>query len=353
MVVEGLVGTSLVAAVPASLLAHRAWRRRQAARILELRTPGAIREEGFVRIGGLDQWVSLRGEDRANPVVLELHGGPGAPNSIFAPRTRAWEHHFTLARWEMRGAGKTYAAAGETAQGPLSLARLFEDAIEVASNVRARTGASRLILLGHSFGSVLGLRLARARPDLFCAYVGTDQNVCTGDGLVHGFASTLATLRATGRAKEARVLEAMGPDARRWTAADWSASARLISMTDARLKKVLRNVVMASLWFSPAHTFEDLGMFAKGMTFSTSLQVEAARTCAREEGTRFELPVFLFQGEHDPLTPAAAAKAFLDEVEAPSKDLAIIPEATHFAAYARPDVFLDLLLTRVRPALHR
>src|SRR6266540_6169595 len=67
-----------------------------------------IDEATFVTIGGIEQWVTIRGWDRDNPVLLFLHGGPGDVTNpwsfaLFAP----WEEHFTVVQWDQRGAGRT------------------------------------------------------------------------------------------------------------------------------------------------------------------------------------------------------------------------------------------------------
>src|SRR5690242_6035172 len=163
------------------LLTYRALKRRALARKLAITAPNGIDESSYVRIGGIGQWISVRGEDRANPVILEIHGGPGASNLIFTPRTRAWERHFTIVRWDMRGAGKTFAAGGPEGQGELTLDRLYEDALEVTDHIRTRLNVDKVILLANSFGTVIGLRLARDHPERYSAYVGTDQNIVGGD----------------------------------------------------------------------------------------------------------------------------------------------------------------------------
>jgi hypothetical protein len=68
------------------------------ARALEITSPNGIVEQRFVKVGGIDQWIQLRGEDRDNPVLLVLHGGPGWPNAVFTLPLRPWERHFTLAQ---------------------------------------------------------------------------------------------------------------------------------------------------------------------------------------------------------------------------------------------------------------
>ncbi|MER5811539.1 hypothetical protein ABT143_25705 [Streptomyces sp. NPDC002033] len=77
---------------------------------MKIDSPQGVDEQGFVRIG-VEQWISVRGEDLANPVALELHGGPGASTAFFGPRTRSWEKHFTVVRWDMRGTLKTLGRA--------------------------------------------------------------------------------------------------------------------------------------------------------------------------------------------------------------------------------------------------
>jgi proline iminopeptidase len=62
-----------------------------------------------VEIGGIKQWISIRGTDRKNPVLLYVHGGPGY---VSMPMSwwfgRGWEEYFTVVHWDQRGAGKTY-----------------------------------------------------------------------------------------------------------------------------------------------------------------------------------------------------------------------------------------------------
>ena len=70
---------------------------------------------------------------------------------------------------------------------------------------------------------------------------------------------------------------------------------------------------------------------------------------ARRLGTGFEVPFFLFQGQSDVITLTTLAEEYFEEVEAPTKGLALIPDAGHFAAFTQPERFLAELLARVRP----
>ncbi|MFE8947458.1 alpha/beta fold hydrolase [Streptomyces sp. NPDC007856] len=333
------------------LLTYRALKRRALARKLTITTPNGVDESSYVRIGGIDQWISVRGEDRANPVILEIHGGPGASNLIFTPRTRAWERHFTIVRWDMRGAGKTFAAGGPEGQGELTLDRLYEDALEVTDHIRTRLNVDKVILLANSFGTVIGLRLARDHPERYSAYVGTDQNIVGGDRDTSAYEALLARLETAGRKKQLARMTAIGPDRSAWSAHEWAEYAKTVVTTDPLTYDTMKTVVIRSLWFSPLHTLRDLRTYLKAQTFSETLGPQAMTIDEYAEGTAFRLPFFVFQGESDVLTPPEPARRFHESVTAPVKDFALIAEASHFASFRRPDHFLDLLLTKVRPVV--
>ncbi|GAB2687403.1 alpha/beta fold hydrolase [Kitasatospora kifunensis] len=341
---------AVLAAPVAGLLGYRQLKRAANAKRLRITTPNRIDESGFVRIGGIDQWVSIRGEDRRNPVILEIQGGPGASNLVFLPRTRPWERHFTIVRWDMRGAGHTFAATGAAGQGELSLEQLYRDALEVTQHVRDRLGVAKVLLVANSFGTVLGLRLARNHPELYSAYVGTDQNVIAGGRERSAYDALVARLRAAGKKKELAAVTALGADTS-WSVEQLSQYNKLVLTTDPLSYDTMKTVVIRSLWFSPLHTLRGLRAYLKAMTFSEPLILQVGAIDEWAEGTTFHLPFFVFQGDSDVLTPPEPAKRLFDDVTAPVKDFALIRGASHFASFRHPDQFLDLMLTKVRPAI--
>jgi len=172
---EVIFGALLVLVLAA--LGYRAWRQARVAAALAIRTPNGIDESGFMRIGGLDQWVSIRGEDLANPVIVLAHGGPGSSLTPFITETtRGWEKHFTVVHWDQRGAGLTFNRAPK-GQGEISLERIAEDGLEVTTRALKRTGQAKAIVLGASWGSLVAVTMARRRPELFHALVSAGQVV--------------------------------------------------------------------------------------------------------------------------------------------------------------------------------
>ncbi|GAA1966599.1 alpha/beta fold hydrolase [Kitasatospora viridis] len=344
--------TAAVLAAPAAgLLGYRQAKRAVLARRLRITSPNGIDESGFVRIGGIDQWVSIRGEDLANPVILEIHGGPGASNLIYAHRTREWERHFTVVRWDMRGAGRTFLNGGPEGQGEFNLDRLHRDALEMTDHVRARLGVAKLLLVANSLGTVLGLRLARNHPERYSAYVGTDQNVIGGGRDRFAYHALVERLRAAGKRKELAAVTALGADSSAWTTHQWGEYHKVVTTTDPLTFDTMKTVVIRSLWFSPLLTLREVRGYFKAMNWSEQLGPQAMGVDEYAEGTEFRIPFFVFQGDQDVITPVEPAKRFFDQVSAPVKEFALLEGCSHFASFRRPQAFLDLLLTKVRPAL--
>ncbi|MFF3673767.1 alpha/beta fold hydrolase [Streptomyces sp. NPDC002120] len=342
-------GLATFALPVAGLFAHRAVRRSANARSMRIDSPAGIDEQGIVSIGGIGQWISVRGEDRGNPVLLEIHGGPGAAQSPYGNRTRGWEEHFTLVRWDMRGAGLTFAHGGAQGQGVLDFDRLYEDALEVTEHIRRRLAVDKVVLLASSFGTTLGLRLARSRPELFSAYVGTDQNIQEAGRDTSAYRGTLERLRAAGKTKDVAKVEAMGSDPGRWSSAQRSTYDKLCASSDPLTLDTVKKVIIGSLWLSPLYSLGRIKAYFQGQGFSAPVTEGTGALDDWADGTRFELPFFVFQGAHDVITPAARAQAYFDAVEAPVKAFALIEDASHFAALRHPERFLELLLTHVRP----
>ncbi|MFI6848556.1 alpha/beta fold hydrolase [Kitasatospora sp. NPDC050467] len=196
-----------------------------------------------------------------------------------------------------------------------------------------------------------GLRLARQYLDRYSAYVGTDQKIHDAGRDTGGHLALLARLHAAGKRKELAAVEEIGPDLRTWTAEQHGAYAKIVATADPLTFSTMKSVVMKSLWFSPLHSLGELGTLGKGMKLSERILPATAGFDDRADGTRFDLPFFVFQGDRDVLTPTNRAKRFFDDVQAPVKEFALIEDASHFASFQHPDRFLELMLAKVRPVV--
>lgn len=340
----------IVAAPVVAGLAYRAVRRYRVATATAIRTPNGIVEERFVRIGGIDQWIGIRGEDRDNPVLLVLHGGPGSPYSIFTPLLRSWEKRFTVVQWDRRGAGKTLGRNGKAGSGELTFARMVDDGIEVAEFLRGLLHKDKLVLLAGSMGTLVGVPLVQRRPDLFSAYVGTDCYVDMARNEALGYQMALDRVCTAGNTKAVTALERIGPDPARWDTRAWSVKMQWAMGTDPVTPNGATKLVLKLLMTSPTHTLRDIGHWFTGFAYARDRLFDQFMAFdARRLGTRFEVPFFVFQGDSDVVTLTGLAEEYLAEVQAPAKALVPIHGASHFCAFTQPEQFLRGLLTHVRP----
>jgi pimeloyl-ACP methyl ester carboxylesterase len=210
----------IIAAPAVGGLAWRKARQRRAARALVIDTPNGIVEQRFIKAGGIDQWIQIRGEDRDNPVLLVLHGGPGWPNAVFTLPLRSWERHFTVVQWDHRGAGKTLGRNGKAGSGEMTFDCRVADAVEVIEFLRRHLGTDKVIVLAESMGTLTGTPLVKRRPDLVHALVVTDLYVAMVANEARKYQLTLERLRAAGNAKGVAALEQIGADPTRWDLAN-------------------------------------------------------------------------------------------------------------------------------------
>ena len=315
--------------------------RKRNAQDYAIATPNGIDEAKYLKIGGIEQWVTIRGEDRANPVVLVLHGGPGdATNPWGYAGFRTWLKTYTVVQWDQRGAGKTLGRNGRASAATLTIDRLVQDGVELADTLRTSLGKDRIILLGHSWGSVLGVLMAKAKPELFNAFVGTGQVGDPSRGYQVAFDALLAKARASGDKRAFAELKEIGPPPykngrgyrvqRRWS--------NQFEGADAFIASMLGFALMA-----PGYTIADVNDWLDGQILSAERLVpqSSALTAAALTG-RFAVPVFVIQGADDFTTPTSLAKAFVDGVDAPRKAFVMI-EGGHFAVFMNSSEFLKEL----------
>ncbi len=314
-----------------------------------------VNEEGFVRIGGIEQWVAIRGNDCTNPVILMVHGGPGNPNTIFAELPyAAWEKDFTIVQWDQRGAGRTFMRNPATADGVLTIAGLAADGNEVGAWAREHLNAKKLILFGGSWGSALSVHMAKARPDLYAAYLGTGQLVSGRENPVDSYRKLTALARAAGDDKALAALEAMGTPP--WVNPRSAGQFRKIS----RGYEAKVTTPAPKAWFAPAPAYQSekmqadyeagedyswiqyVGMKGDGMQASLDLY---------QLGTDFKLPVFMLVGEHDLTTTPDVAKRYFDAIKAPKKEYFLLPLVGHDPNPPMVAAQLDVLKTRIVPLL--
>lgn len=311
----------------------------------------------FIDVFGIEQWISIRGHDRRNPVLL-IVSGPGVALSPMTPLFAEWEREFTIAQWDQPGAGATYAKNRATDSAPLTLDRLTRDGLSIAAFVRDAVGVPAVGVLGISGGTIVGLRMMLARPASFSVYVGTGQFVDWHRQEARSYAMVLARARANHDSAAVSALEQIGPPPYADAAADAIKGKYAGALTPAEQTAfaAVDPSVMAAIRTPPADaTYVPAGLAAidprtASLAAYTQLRDEYQRFDARSLGTRFEMPIVFIQGELDAYSPTADVEEYASEIEAPSVAVAKIPGGGHSCVFMTA-AFLEQLRHHVpRPS---
>lgn len=344
-----IASTVFVAAV--FFISVRAYRQHANAAQFEIRRPKGVDESGYVRIGGIDQWIQVRGQDRDNPILLCVHGGPGGTwlpvTQLFLP----WEKEFTVVFWDQRGAGKSLKATGPEIASTMSVERMTQDGIEVADYLRTRFKKEKIILLGHSFGSVLGAKMAKLRPDLFYAFVGTGQVSDLPKSVAGEYSRVLERARSSHDADTVRSLSLIGAPPfknMKQVATYFEQTGKYQAPADNAALEAMKQSLLSP---PPSYSLRDeLNRFRGFMAVPPwSLYNELLNTRLAELGSEFALPVIVIQGEDDFVTPTKHAREYFEAISAPRKEFVVIPGGGHFAVWSHANIFLKEMITRVRP----
>jgi pimeloyl-ACP methyl ester carboxylesterase len=319
------------------------------------RKPARPIDQGlFLDICGSPQWVTLRGRDLANPPLM-LVWGPGAAFTAWAPFFAPWEAAFTLVQWDQPGAGATWARSGAQGAGPITLERLVQDGLAVAEQALAILGARKLVLLGMSGGSVVGLHMVRRRPDLFSAYVGTGQFVHWTRQDAAGYALALERARAEGDEVAVAELERIGPppypDAAtdaiksRYAGAPTAAEQAALNAAAPELEAV-RSPPPGAAYLAQGLPLPEPR--ARGMAVYEQLRAKLMAFDAERLGLDFDVPMVFAQGSQDAYSVTSEVEAYAAKIRAPEKRLVLIEGGGHSSVFMR-EAFLALLKRRVLP----
>jgi pimeloyl-ACP methyl ester carboxylesterase len=321
------------------------------ARLGELRrihTPDGIELLEAVAIEGTTQWVSVRGKHESNPVIVMIHGGPGTP---MMPLTWAyqspWEDFFTVVNYDQRGVGKNAVSADRDALAPtLSFDQLVRDAEAMVTWVRSRLGVERVVVMGYSYGTMIGMSLAQRHPEWLHAYVGVGQVSGSGDDYLYTRLRELA--QAAGQRDALRELDSIAPYPRPGA-----------PVTTVLLTRKWARYFNGGWYGKPS--FDLLFSMPSWAPEYTSADV-AAQTAATQWTTRtlvgrnvsmlpdsLAVPVVVIQGRHDLHTPYEPARAYIERLRAPSKSFLTLEWSAHVPMLEEPGRFLQQLLNVVRP----
>lgn len=314
-----------------------------------------IVEAKAVEIGGIRQWITIRGRDRRNPILLVIHGGPAAPD---LPDSylyeRGWEDYFTVVQWDQRGAGKTYELNDPKLVEPtLSADRMVRDAEDLTNYLRKTYGREKIFVLGHSWGTYLGLRLAEAKPEWLYAYVGAGQIIDFGAQERAGYAWVLSEATKRGDADAIKELEAIAP----YPDANGDVPFEKINVErkwSVRYGGLTHGWASYSVWedaetISPDYSAADFKAIDQGSGLSFPHLLPEMTKANFTGVTHLRCPLVIFAGRHDYTTPNAPVLRWFDKLAAPSKRWVWFENSAHMMYLEEPGRALVSLVRDVLP----
>lgn len=331
-----------------------------------VKDPKGIEELKPINIGGIDQWMHIRGRNRNNPVLLYLHGGPGYPTiGLMDAIQRPWEDYFTVVNWDQRQTGKSYYPSDDD-NAPLTIHQFIKDTEEVIQYLRDYLEKDKLFILGSSWGTVLGMYMVKRHPEWLHAYIGSGQvvNMMENESTMHE--------RLLSHAKEQKKdevitkLEAIAPypdpDSpeksyldnavyirRELSCLAGEAGMHHLFWDDANKMFNLERTI------SPHLTLTDISNLILGDEVAVSrvpyifTKEFTAIDLPNDVGSSFEVPIFFFSGRHDWHTPVSLSDQWFSEINAPYKELIHFEESSHCIVNEEPGKVLTALVNKVLP----
>ncbi len=311
---------------------------------------GSIAELTSVDVDGRELGLMLRGHDTSNPVVLFLAGGPGgSERGAMRNHLPGLEEHFTVATLDQRGTGTSYAHLDPTETYTLESA--VDDTIAATDYLRSRFGHDRIVLVGQSWGTILGVLAVQQAPERYSAFVGTGQMVSPVETDRIFYDDTLAWARERGRTALASELEQIGPPP--YTA-----------MLDYETALSYEHEVypydhtgnsegeggFSENFLVPEYSFVDqVHLLAGFMDTFSALYPRIQAVDLRRDAVELEVPAFFVQGAHEAPGRAEPFEQWYAQLAAPRKEISVLDRSGHRPLFEQPDAFVHVMTTRVRP----
>ncbi|MCI3919175.1 alpha/beta hydrolase [Paenibacillus sp. TRM 82003] len=299
-----------------------------------------------VQLNGAWHEVMIRGADRKNPIVIFVHGGPGCSEIPYVRKYQErLENLFTIVHYDQRGSGKSHRWGEDYSS--VSAGVLVKDLLSLTDYVTDRLGQSKVILIGHSYGTYIGVQAAAASPEKFAAYIGVGQVANHHASELDSFAFALGQATASDDKHAIRQLESMRQSIEAGRAITprslirkYGGAARLIDENRDYVEGFLMN---------PEYNLLDVIRYARGIALTQDQLL-------KEESTRpitslvkkLELPVYFVMGAHDYMTSTNAAKAYFEELEAPNKTFIVYEHSAHYPQFEEEERFAEWMETTFR-----
>jgi pimeloyl-ACP methyl ester carboxylesterase len=297
-------------------------------------------------IGNVKQWVYIRGKNRNHPILLMLHGGPGTSQIGFIRKFQTeLEQHFVVVQWDQRGAGLSYS--NKIPGASMHIDQFVQDTIEVTGYILSRLNRQQLYLIGHSWGSLLGMLAIKSAPHLYKRYFGIAQltHVKSSDRL--SYKKLLKKVKAENNGRAYKTLLRIGPPLWNNLKHDRIHRKYIESLCGGMTRngKMVRKMLL-NLIISKEYTWRDCWRYMQGQFFSKHhLQSEMEHINLQEIITCVHTPICFLMGRHDLITPYEPTEHFFKGIKADEKQWIMFEQSAHSPFLEEPARFLKVLLS--------
>ncbi len=305
---------------------------------------GGINESMYVDINGTKQWINIYGQDKDNPVLLYLHGGPGSSTSIFDyVVTRKWSDVYTVVTWDQRGCGKSY----DTSKTDTITAELMmQDGKEMTEFLLDHTGKDKITLLGHSWGSLFGANLVLEYPDYYEAFIGTGQFIDPKENEQRLYDA--AQEWSVGDEEGIALLEKWSPENEDSIEALQARNAIMERYGYGMMKDGSDYNLYTTVLFNPNYTIKDyVGYLTHGskefepyLAFWASDELSKLSLLRKYE---YKVAYYNINGDMDYQTNYQLACEYFDDMNAPYKEMFVMKDATHGLLESRSEEFSEIV----------
>ncbi len=316
----------------------------------------AILEE--IELDGIRQTICIRGESGDNPVLLVLHGGPGSSEMFLVNRYNCeLEKEFIVVNWDQRGSGKSYHSG--IPEETMNVRQFLSDTEELVAYLKEKFSKKKIFLLGHSWGTLLGVLYASENPDSLYAYIGVGQISDMAESERLSWQFVLSESRRENRKGYLKELESMTGPAPYWdpeNCPDWFD--RLARQREILLKlggsvygRTNYNEWINAALKSKEYNLTDIINYFRGEIFSVrQMWAEVMTYNLMKQVDRLEVPVYLMSGRYDHQVSSVLSYRYYENLSAPFKKFIWFDFSGHSPLFEEPDKFNSILVNDIRAA---
>ncbi|MBI9011498.1 MAG: alpha/beta hydrolase [Clostridiales bacterium] len=314
----------------------------------------SIVELSSIEIGGIEQTIMIRGFDKEKPIVLFLHGGPGYSFISYARHYQTeLERDFVVVNWDQRGSGKSYSS--DIDRLTMNQEQLENDTLELIDYLLYRFDREKIYVVGHSWGTVLGIETIKNAPEKVIAYIGIGQVVDDLEGEIISYDYVFEKALADNNQKALNELKEIGEPPYENSKTDTFVQRKWLKEYGGYETEVITlNQIIKGILFSPEYSWFDGIKFLRGNTFSIeTLFLNREKSDFREKYTRFEVPVYFCAGRYDYNTPSTLVEAYYNIIEAPKKNFYWFEKSAHEPHLVEVKKFSDIMKEIYEETIHR